>query len=161
MASRFWEAKLHNKRRKRDKYILRHAFERSCPVGCCLPWQQWAVTQAHQRVPHHQGYLERPGNQRWRWNHWNQESEKRWNAITERNQRHFGLKRSQEGIYMTRTREEKPSGEASVKLESDENCEGAVKKDGQQGRLCLRGGENTKRGWRRVGPYAWLQFFQL
>ena len=42
----------------------------------------------------------------------------------------FDIKGGQGGIHMMRTSEEKPSDEAYVKMESDENCKDAVKKDG-------------------------------
>ena len=40
-------------------------------------------------------------------------------------------KGGQEGIHMTMTREGRPSGEAYIEMESDEDCEKAVKKDRQ------------------------------
>ena len=41
------------------------------------------------------------------------------------------IKGGQEGIHMTMTREGRPSGEAYIEMESDEDCEKAVKKDRQ------------------------------
>ena len=56
-----------------------------------------------------------------------------WSATTEEIASFFGeceIKGGQEGIHMTMTREGRPSGEAYIEMESDEDCEKAVKKDG-------------------------------
>ena len=70
-----------------------------------------------------------------------------WSATTEEIASFFGeceIKGGQEGIHMTMTREGRPSGEAYIEMESDEDCEKAVKKDRQHmGKRYVEGERNN------------------